>query len=212
MGLVSRRRAIRERLLRACSIADKAPRGFTLLHFVGSNTRGLFEGFDSHVRLLLAIAVNQAQTVPQVVFECGVTLVGHAMNVLAIRALEVFPIALRSEDLVDRFKRFAFARGFISSVRSKCSIGFCSSFSFIAIQLRDRIVIARLDFPAVSRYLSCVREPRSSSTMARLLVDRDDLMHQYVVFGLQFESFFEGVDRLRDVCPRATCRRSLGAS
>src|SRR5207247_4592793 len=64
-------------------------------------TGGHLEGLDARRQIAETVAVNEAEVVPEIVLEVGVAFAGDAVEHLSERALELLPVLLLREDLVD---------------------------------------------------------------------------------------------------------------
>ena len=67
----------------------------------GLGRRRHLERFDGLLRLFETVAIDQAKLVPQRMFEVAVALAGDAMEHLAVGPLELLPVLLLREHLVD---------------------------------------------------------------------------------------------------------------
>ena len=104
--LLEQELVLRDRVLRAPrDHRVKLREDEVLLHVVRLHVRRDLERLHGVLRLLESVAIDHAERVPEVVLEVVVPLAREAMQHLAVRALELLPVLLRREDLVDGLER-----------------------------------------------------------------------------------------------------------
>ena len=101
------------------------------------------------VRVLQAVAVDEAEVVPEVELEVRVrhVAVRHAAQHLAERALERLPVLLRGEDLVDALERLEVRGVEIERLAEELDRAVLVAF-LVAIELRHRVEELALARPA----------------------------------------------------------------
>jgi len=133
--------------------------------------------------------------VPQVVFELDVPLARDAVQHLAKRALELLPVLLLRQDLVDALERLQEERIQIERLVEGLD-GAVEILLLVAIDLRHRVDVlrlalrVRLDFRDGLQRLDHLRPVRGA------LVELEQLVKQHVVVRLDVQSLLVGLDGL----------------